>query len=36
MKKKNFLIQKNEKMYSSYNIHYKLSNDAKIESFDDI
>ena len=37
MKKNIFLIQKNEKkMYLSYNIHYKLSNDTKIESFDDI
>jgi len=25
-----------KKMYSSYNIHYKRSNDTKIESFDDI
>lgn len=37
MKKNTFFNRKNEKkMYSSYNIHYKLSNDTKIESFDDI
>ena len=36
MKKIPFLIEKMKKMYSSYNIHYKRSNDTKIESFDDI
>ena len=37
MKKNTLFNRKNEKkMYSSYNIHYKRSNDTKIESFDDI